>query len=131
MKNIIDSQVIKKVLTLIGWTIEDHNTYLYECAEKYLAGFISEYPQVQIQIMRTTKFWNWWRKHWELRDMEYLELHQEAHLSKDALLEEYKEIHDPRTLLEAIYLNGQVLEESFAGLIGEITKQQQMQEEAA
>lgn len=131
MQNTTDNNVIREVLQLIGWTKEQHNQHIYECADAYLGGFIPSYPQIQTQIMKTPVFWNWWRLHWEKRDMQFIEQCYGWDEGRESRVEVYKELHDPRTLAAAIYLNGQVLEESYAEMIGKITSAQTRKEVAA
>ena len=126
MKNIIDHNVISQVLELINWKKADHNQYMYECAEGYLSRLMPDYPQVQTQIMKSATFWKWWQQHWEKRDMQFIETVDEETPGMIDPVELYKEIHDPRALLAGVYLNGQVLQESYASLIELITKEQEV-----
>jgi hypothetical protein len=120
-----DQQIVKQVLQLLGWDAGEHNTYIFDCAEKYLSGFIPSYPQIQSQILKSRVFWNWWRHHFEKRDMEFIEQCWNWNEGLNAKVELYKEIHDPRTLVVAVYMSGQVLEESYAQMIGDVIKEQQ------
>ncbi|MEQ1677883.1 MAG: hypothetical protein ABL876_14330 [Chitinophagaceae bacterium] len=124
MNNTTDNNIIKEVLRLIGWNQEQHNEYVYAVAEAYLSGFIPSYPQIQTQIMKSPIFWNWWRSHWEKRDMQFIDQCYGWDEGQDARIEVYREQHDPRALLTAVYLNGQVLEESYAEMIGRLTDSQ-------
>jgi hypothetical protein len=119
-----DTQIIQKVLALVGWNTERRNQVIYNSAERYLTGFMPSYPQIVGQLMKDPIFWKWWMGHWEMRDKEFLELNETGCDNAEEL---YLELHDPRTLVEAIYLNGQVLEESYAKMIGEVSKAQKME----
>lgn len=119
-----DRNVIQQVAELLGWTKEDHNQYVFDCAEAYLCGFIKDYPQVQSQLMKSSIFWKWWRTHWEKRDLEFIDHCYGTDDTRQDRVEIYKEHHDPRTLLTAVYLNGQVLEETYAEMISKVTKSQ-------
>jgi hypothetical protein len=130
-ENTINKTVLAKFLQLTGWTGEQLNLFVYETAEAYLAGFIPSYPQVVTQIMKSPIFWNWWRSHWKNRDVQFMEKCYGWDEGSEARIEVYQNIHDAQTLLHAIYLNGQVLEESYAEMIGQITKAQLRQEEVA
>lgn len=119
----LDRSVQKAIQALLGWTVAEWAEYQYACGLQYLTKLAPEYPQVVTQISRSIIFWNWWKLHWEKRDIEFQErLYGDE--DKATLVDEYRELHDPRTLAAALYLNGQVLQESYAEMIGKITKTQ-------
>lgn len=127
----LDRSLQKEVQAHLGWDAEQWAQFVYDCGITYLAKYLPAYPQVVTQITRSTIFWNWWKAHWEKRDIEFLET---IDASNDGIIdpvEIYKEQHDPRTLAEGIYLNGQVLQESYADMIGKITSLQTKKEVAA
>lgn len=123
-----NQQLNQQVLNSLRWDAEKFSLFYYECAEKYMSGFVPAYPQVVTQIMKSPIFWNWWASHWEMRDEEFLK-NRDGHTGD--LVELYMEHHDPRTLLTAIYMSGQVLEESYATMIGEVTKSQYSKKEVS
>lgn len=120
----IDPQVQQPVLKAIGWTDEQYSQFIYDMALAYLNAFIPHYPQVVEQITASKTFWSWWLGHWQLRDMEFMESIYNCDEGVDSRIEVYKSIHDPETLVRAIYLNGVVLQESYAKMIGEVTDEQ-------
>lgn len=122
--NAIDKQIQQQVMELTGLAEGDYNTMIHDTALAYLAGFIPNYPQVVNEITKSAIFWNWWMKHWESRDKEFIEKCYDWDEGIETRLEIYKEDHDARTLVEAVYLSGQVLEESYAAMVGDIMKQQ-------
>lgn len=117
----IDNQLREQVQQLLGWSEEQYGQFVYDCGLAYMQYIAGEYPAVYSQIIRSEKFWNWWKRHWEQREKEYLERidgDMPAYIQPEEI---YKEMHDPRTLASAMYLNGQVLQDSYAGLMQEIT----------
>ena len=120
----IDKQIQQKVMALTGLTEESYNVMVHDTALEYLSGFIPNYPQVVSQITKSSIFWSWWMKHWEMRDKEFIEKCYHWDEGIETRLEIYKEDNDPRLLVEAVYLSGQVLEESYSAMIGEIMKAQ-------
>jgi hypothetical protein len=120
----IDKNIQQQVISFLKWDEGQHAQFVYDCGIAYLENLIPEYPQIISDISKTRNYWNWWEKHWELRDMEWLEAIEGAYGSNQYFENLYKEHHDPHTLASAIYLNGKVLEESYANLISEITKDQ-------
>lgn len=124
MSNTLDKSVQREVRALLAWDAQAWAQYVFDCGIAYLQKLMPSYPQVASQISRQQIFWNWWKAHWEKRDMEFLEKIDE---SQEAIIDpvaEYRELHDPRTLAEAIYLNGQVLEESYAEMFGKLSDEQ-------
>ncbi len=122
-----NQQTTEKVLGLIGWDAGRLNQLVYDCAEKYLTGFMPAYPQIISQLMKNSIFWSWWKRHWGMRDREFMESCEgiDEPVEYRAML--YLQIHDPMTLLSAIYLNGQVLESTYARMIGEVTRAQKVE----
>lgn len=120
----IDKNIQKKILQLIGWSEEKYAQFIYDCGIEYLKCTMPEYPLVVKEISASENFWNWWKAHWELRDQEFIEKCFQWDEGIDSRIEIYKIDHDPRTLASAIYLNGLVLQQSYANMIGDITKQQ-------
>lgn len=116
--------VIIKVIAFLGWTEDRFAQYQYDCGITYLEKIAAGYPQVISQISRTKTFWTWWKNHWTDRDKTFIECMELAEKPEETAELIYQEMHDPRTLAEAIYLTGQVLQESYAALISEITDEQ-------
>jgi len=123
---IIDNQIQQQVLDNLGWNKEQYNQFVYEYGLLYLSGYIPNYPQIVEQITRNQIFWNWWVQHWESRDLEFLEAIETADdpvIDREAL---FNTIHDPEQLVAGMYLNGQVLQETYAMLIPKMTKEQEV-----
>lgn len=120
----LDQNIQRAVMLLLGWNEQQYSQFIYDCGLTYLRKIAPDYPQVTSQIARSARFWNWWKMHWENREKEYLEKMDDLNIAMIEPVKEYKELHDPRTLAQAIYLNGQVLEESYVNLVAEITAEQ-------
>lgn len=124
-----DPQVQEAITHRIGFTADEHNQFIYDNGIAYLKEFAPDYPQVVSEISKTISFWNWWLKHFEDRDREFIEMNDDAFCDKDLLKLMYEEHHDVPTLASAIYLNGMVLQDSYANLMDEITKNQRVVKE--
>lgn len=122
--NRIDKQIQLEVVKLLSWTVEQHNQFIYDCGIAYLTEIAPKYPQVVTQIAKTKSFWNWWNAHWELREKEFIETIDESPEAIIDVVQLHKDLHDPKVLAAAKYLNGLVLEESYVNLIATITKEQ-------
>ncbi|MGQ0740182.1 MAG: hypothetical protein ACT4OJ_14115 [Bacteroidota bacterium] len=119
-----DKNIEQKVLDLIGIGEAGYSELVFESGIQYLRSTSPDYPQVVSQIARSEVFWNWWRSHWQRRDEQFLEECESWVSTPEKYLQVYKNMNDGRTLQSAIYLNGQVLQEAYAEMIGKITKQQ-------
>lgn len=122
----IDNQTQQQVLASLSWTKEQYNQFIYDCGLLYLAEYLPDYPQIVEQITRSQAFWKWWVNHWESRDLEFLET---IEATDDPVIDPeaiFKAIHDPELLATDMYLNGQVLQETYATLIPQITKEQEV-----
>ena len=125
MEYTIDKSLQREVIKTLQWSEEQYFDYIFQCGVAYLNKYIPQYPQVVKQIIKSKIYWNWWRLHWEQRDKEFLKsIDYAPHPLLDPV-EIYQEHNDPRTLAEAIYLSGKVLENSYAEMIGKITAEQQ------
>lgn len=124
MNNTIDKQLQRDCMKLLGWNEEQYAGFIYNTGIAYLSNYIPNYPQVVSQITRSEVFWNWWKMHWEKRDKEFMEQCYGWDEGREYYIELYKNLHDASTLAAGIYLNGQVLEESYANMIGCVTKEQ-------
>lgn len=123
----INTQIQEKVTALTGLSAEEHNQLVYNCAFAYLQGFMPAYPQIITQVTKSSVFWKWWINHWEQRDKEFIEKCEHWPETPETRMEIYKEDHDPRTLVEAVYLSGQVLEASYAEMIGQVMDEQKQE----
>lgn len=119
--NTLDKSLQKDVAALLGWGMQQYSQFVYDCGLAYLTFLAPNYPQVVAQITKSTVFWNWWKAHWELRDMQFIEIIDEASCPILDPVEIYKELNDPKKLVSGIYLNGQVLQESYATMFSELT----------
>jgi hypothetical protein len=127
MKNIprtIDETTMKAVCKFTGYTDQQYTQMVYDNALTYLTAFMPEYPAVHKEITQSVIFWNWWKEHWERRDKEFVEQMTENYHSAADCIEYHKAIHDPVALASGLFLNGQVLQETYAKMIGDIMNNQ-------
>lgn len=119
-----DKSIEQRVLALIGIGEDQYSELVFESGIQYLKATAPDYPQVVSQIARSEVFWNWWRSHWQRRDEQFLEECEGWDSTTEKRRLVYHNMNDGRTLQSAIYLNGQVLQDSYAELIKDITKLQ-------
>lgn len=119
----LETDIQKKVIALLGWTELQHNEFVANTAIAYLQAFIPAYPQVKRQILSSKVFWQWWCRHWTDRDKTFLEKCEDP-MDRDMMEGVYQEDHDGRSLAMGIYLSGQILEESYSVMIGDLTRSQ-------
>lgn len=124
MNNTIDKNIQRTVMNLIGSNALEYAQQIENCGLAYLEIVCMGYPAVIVQISKSEIFWNWWKMYWEKRDKEFIEICEEWNEGIDARREVYDSMHEPKTLAHAVYLNGQVLQESYAALIDKITKEE-------
>lgn len=121
-----DTQIQWKIQQLLQWTADEYNEFVFTEGLAYLKALTPDYPNVTKQIAKSQLFWNWWRTHWQKRDQQFLEECETWTTTTEKYRVVYQNMNDGKTLQAAIYLNGQVLEESYAELIGQITKAQEV-----
>lgn len=122
--NIYNPQTEQRILQLLKWTEDEYNDLVLETGIAYLKGMAPEYPQVVKQIASSRIFWNWWREHWQKRDEQFLEECETWHTSLDKYRLVYRNHNDAAMLLSNVYLNSNVLHESYAALFEKITHNQ-------
>lgn len=120
----IDKNLLQKVITALQINEQQYTELIYDAGKAYLAAFIHGYPQVVKQIISSKTFWDWWKSHWEKREMEFIETITEYPDAVPDIKALHMDIHNPETLASGIYLNGIVLKESYLSLIEKITKEQ-------
>lgn len=124
MSYIIDQTIKKQVLDLIEWDEQQYAQFIYDCGLAYLQNVISnEYESITKSIISNEIFWNWWKINWEMRDQEFVEKMEIWSIGIEADREVYLNNNDPKILAKAIYLNGLVLQSSYAAMIQDLHKQ--------
>lgn len=123
MSYTIDQTVKQQVLQLIGWNEEQYTQFIYDCGLAYLQQVVSnESEEILSAIRRSEVFWNWWKLHWEMRDMNFIEICDVWDEGLTERFDLYLNNNHPPTLAQAIYLNGEVLQESYATMIHDLHK---------
>lgn len=119
-----EPNIEQRICNLLQWEKEQYAEMVFENGLQYLKGLAPDYPQVVSQISRNEIFWNWWRSHWYRRDEQFLEECETWETSLDKYRRVYINHNDPQMLLRNVYLNSQVLHDSYAELFQHITKHQ-------
>lgn len=118
----INSIVQNRIVSLLRWDDDRYSRFLFESGNAYLYAYIKgEAEEVIAQIKRSRSFWNWWKLHWEKRDIAFLDSAESVDWRLARQL--YQNLHDAATLAGEIYPNGEVLGESYAKMIGELNKE--------
>jgi hypothetical protein len=112
------TELQQQVCDLLGWSYETCCAYIEKCGKQYLQHYIPQDPQGIDMLVESKAFWSWGRTNWYYRDAQYLQCMIGG--SKEALVDCYKELHDPRTLAAQIYPNGVVLNATYAVMIQEL-----------
>ena len=119
-----DSNIEQQVLALLRWNQEEYNDLVLNEGIAYINRLVPDYPEVKKQILKNKIFWNWWRNHWQQRDQQFLEECEGWYTTLEKYRLVYANHNDGATLAAALYLNGQVLEQSYAELMQQIIKKQ-------
>jgi hypothetical protein len=119
-----DKNIESKVRDLLQWSEDQYNELVLETGIQYLEAMAPEYKQVTRQISKSEIFWNWWRSHWQRRDEQFLEECETWHTTLEKYRTVYRNHNDAKMLLANVYLNSNVLHESYAQLFDQITKKQ-------
>ena len=113
----------QSVMQVLKWNEQDYADNVYNCGLAYLQYYIGDESMLIIsQIQKSKTFWNWWKKHWEKRDENFLSVVNNC-VGSYEWPEVYLELHDPRTLAEEIYPTGAVLGESYDNMMQELQKE--------
>lgn len=120
-----------KITYFTGISADEQSQMIYEAGLMYLQfATKSSLPylygeEVADEISRSKTFWNWWKMHWNYRNMAFVEDMQLAedrqrNVSAALAVQIYRQLHDPLQLIGGLNMNGIVLEDSYARMIGEI-----------
>lgn len=120
----IDKNIIQQVITALGWNEQQYAAHIEQTGKDYLHAFIKGYDTVITQILQSETFWNWWKHHWQNRDQQFLEIIADYPEHIGSMMDEYNALHNAAQLADGMYLNGQVLQQSYLTLIDQITKEQ-------
>ena len=123
MSYIIDQTIQKEICKLLHWSEQQYNEFVYDCGLAYIQAVIdNESEYIRQFIQRSETYWNWWKMHWEMREKEFIEACNGWDEGVENRLHIYKKTHNPYQLAGALYLNGKVLEESYAVMIEDLHK---------
>jgi hypothetical protein len=111
----------KTVMQLLGWSDQEYAEHQYKAGCNYLQAYIPKDPQGIDMLVKSKTYWNWWRNQWHQRDLQFLQ--GSVMQSKKRLTRMYHELHSPTELAKEIHLNGVVLGETYAQMIGQLHDQ--------
>lgn len=119
----IDNNITKQINGLLMWTEDEYMQFVEQCGIKYLQTVVDTEAEYVLQFIRRSEtYWNWWKFHWEQRDKEFIEQCYNWDEGVHSRVAFYQQHHNPAVLAAALYLNGQVLQESYASMIEELHK---------
>ncbi|NNV54564.1 hypothetical protein [Limnovirga soli] len=110
----------QKVCALLAWDWETYNTLVEKTGKQYLQYYLHRDPQGIDMLVASKYYWSWWRTNWYQRDAAFAFQTGIDSVSKDMRMQLYLNLHDANTLAAAIYPNGQVLNHTYATMIGEV-----------
>jgi|SRR5690242_8505564 len=113
----------QKIIEALEWNEQEYCDYQYETGLAYLEHYIPEDPQGIDMLSRSRIFWSWWKNHWAQRDAQFLSLYTEEFSHPKILAKVYRGFHDVYTLVNEIFPNATVLNESYAVMIDDFHNQ--------
>lgn len=109
-----------RVQKVLKWDDMQYAEFMYERGLEYLNLYIPDDPHGIEALQRSRIFWAWWKNHWAIREQAFLD--NLGHCSDIFWMEYYKQTHCPHLLIDIIYPNAAVLENSYAKMISEFNK---------
>lgn len=98
MTTINDRIIIQeKVMSLLGWTIEDYTWFQYESGLKYLEYYLVNDIEGQQLLQSKRLFWAWWKLRWINRDIVFVGTAEKC--TQNLCRELYDCLHDPQELI--------------------------------
>lgn len=113
----------KQIEQITGISPDDRSQIMYQAGLDYLGIQARGYEAVADEISRSRTFWSWWRMHWQKRDEAFINSMQESKISNHVALQLYHALHNPVPLSCELSLNGAVLQESYASLMGRLQQE--------
>jgi hypothetical protein len=111
----------QNIMTALRWSELEYSNFQMETGFEYLEQYIPTDKLGIHMLTRSRVFWNWWKNHWAQRDEEFLEIIC-PNTQAQTLQRLYQKTHNPKRLIDTIYPNAVVLEESYAVMIGHCIK---------
>jgi hypothetical protein len=105
-----------EILELLQIDLAEYATMQYEAGLAYLRAYIPTDPQGMAALERSRIFWNWWKNHWNMRDMAFM-FKVNQFVPVEGIRAYYRFYNDPEKLAQGIYPNAAVLTDSYAVMI--------------
>lgn len=115
----------KNIEQLTGIAADERSQMIYNVGLAYLAHQCHGYPYVADEISASRTFWRWWMEHWNRRDREFIEtltrvINNGQLTEMQTIRTLYFNQHDPIALSCELSINGHVLQDSYASMMGKI-----------
>lgn len=110
------------VMTITGISEQDYFEFQHLTGLKYLDALLANEPTAYEEISSSKIFWNWWKLMWMYREdgfcnYDMLSIHSGFRINI------WRQFHNPLMLANGKSLEGTMMENSFATVIGIIIKE--------
>ena len=112
-----------QVMDLLEWDTLTYTMFKYECGLMYLTAYLKGDKDAIDQMQRSAIYWGWWKLHRMEREREFLDNCRKGHCHPRPFRQwvkgvhgrraNYKIIHNPDMLSQAMEPRGIVLENSY------------------
>jgi len=116
-----DRAVMLEVLQQLGWTEQEYCNFKYEMGIGYLHAKHGNDTEIIEAMAATRSFWGWWRLHWTDRDEVFIATKE--NIGREYEREIYHDMHDPKSLLDDLTVNGALMEDVYSNMVGNFNKE--------
>jgi hypothetical protein len=109
----------QQITRLLKWTETEYAEFVNDMGIDYLNAYIPNDLHGIYMLNNSRMYWNWWKNHWQIRDMEFLEIVNGEGYTK-MLQRLYTKFHSVSRLINEIYPNAQVLGSDYCRMIGKL-----------
>lgn len=126
----------KRIEELTGISADERSSLMYDSGLRYLEIISTPHTSlgkehgaaIAHEISASRTFWRWWVSHWECRDQVFCDslgrmADKGTPISRSIVIQLYHANNDPVALSCELAINGHVLQESYAAMIGHVNKE--------
>lgn len=110
------------VLSITGMNRQEYYEFQHLAGLKYLDALLENEPAAYEEISSSKTFWNWWKLMWMYRDESFCN-YEMLCIHRDFRTNIWRQFHNPLMLANGQSKEGQLMENSFATVVGIIIKE--------
>lgn len=108
--NARQQQIAIRITQVLHVTTRQYDAFKMRYGRAFLQSYISNYPELIDEILEKQAYWNWWEKHYLLRDETFLNTESIHCINTQILGAMYSTIHNPYNLVKELVVDSTIFE---------------------